>query len=199
MPSSSSRQNFRLRLPRPQRVFALQCGDGQHRVRPPDRLHTRFGHSEIFGLALPDELLHHAGDIFHRHIGIDAVLIEQIDAIGSEPSQHAFRRSLDVIGTAVQPAEMLSRFQIDVPAELRGDRHRIAERSKRLAYDFLVSKRAIDFGRVEEGDAALDGRANDGDQVLSVRGRAVTHAAEPQGRNFQPAISKFALFHFISF
>ena len=51
----------------------------------PDRLHARLGKAEVLDLALPDQVLHRARDVLDGHVRIDAVLIEQIDAIGLEP------------------------------------------------------------------------------------------------------------------
>ena len=62
-----------------------------------------------------------------------------------------------------------------------------------------LSERAVDFGGVEEGDAAFHGGAEKRDHLLLVFGRTVgkahSHAAEPEGRDFQIAFSKFALLH----
>ena len=89
--------------------------------------------------------------------------------------------------------------RIDVEAELGGDHHLAAERRERLADQLLVGERAVDLGGVEEGDAALDGRADQRDPLLPVDRRAVAeaqaHAAEADGRDLQAARSQFALLH----
>ena len=109
----------------------------------------------------------------------------------SEPSATC----LDVLGPAVQ-APLLP-VRVDVEAELGGDHHLVAERGERLADELLVRERAVDLGRVEEGDAALDGRPDEGDHLLLVGSRAVAvahaHAAEPDGRDFQ--VSKLSRSH----
>ena len=91
---------------------------------------------------------------------------------------------------------------IEPEAELGGDHHLAAERSERFAHELFVRERAVDFGGVEERDAAFDGRADQRDHLLLVRGRAVAeahaHAAEAEGRDFQVAASQFALLHFSS-
>ena len=51
-------------------------------------------------LAFGDQLLDRARDLFHRHVGIDAVLVEQIDVIGLEPPQAAVDGGLDVVRPA---------------------------------------------------------------------------------------------------
>ena len=44
-----------------------------------DSFRTCFGHSEVLDLAFRDQFLHRSGHIFDRHVGIDTVLIEEVD------------------------------------------------------------------------------------------------------------------------
>src|SRR6266511_2325502 len=68
-----------------------------------------------------------------------------------------------------------------------------------FAHKFFVREGAVDFGCVEEGDAAIDGRPEKGDHLLPVSGRTVAkahpHAAELDSRDFQVATSEFAFLH----
>jgi hypothetical protein len=41
----------------------------------------------MFDLPEPNQLLHRSRDVFDRDIGIDAVLVEQVDVAGPEPLQ----------------------------------------------------------------------------------------------------------------
>ena len=80
MPSSSSDgQDVLLRLAPPQRVFALQRRDRLHRVGAANSLRTRLGQAEVLDLALGDQLLDGTGDVLDRDVGVDAVLVEQVD------------------------------------------------------------------------------------------------------------------------
>src|SRR5271157_1058886 len=76
------------------------------------------------------------------------------------------------------------------------------ERRKRLAHEFFVRERAVDFGRVEERDAAVHCGMEKIGHLLLIFGRTVgkahAHAAEPESRNFQIAFAKFALLHCFS-
>ena len=62
-----------------------------HAVQPVAALQSEYSlwwrepEAEVFDLARLDQLLHRARDIFDRHVRIDAMLIEQIDAVGSKP------------------------------------------------------------------------------------------------------------------
>ena len=86
MPSSSQRrQDLRLGLAPPQRVLALQRRDRLDGVRAADRLHAGLGQAEVLDLALADQFLHRAGHVLDRHVRIDAVLVEQVDAVGPQP------------------------------------------------------------------------------------------------------------------
>src|SRR4051812_10936725 len=84
------RQHVRFRIPRPKGILALEGGDRLNSVRPPNRLRTGFGQSEIFDLAVRDQVLHRAGHVFDRHIGVNAMLIEQVDAVGPEALERCF-------------------------------------------------------------------------------------------------------------
>ena len=61
-------------------------------------------------------------------------------------------------------------FPAECVAELGGDHDLVAERREGFADELLVRERAIDFGGIEEGDAALDGRADQRDRILLVGG-----------------------------
>ena len=49
-----------------------------------------------------DQLLDRAGDILDRHVRIDAVLVEQVDAIGLQALERCLDDLLDVLGPAVE-------------------------------------------------------------------------------------------------
>src|SRR6185437_2921991 len=71
------REHLRFGLSPPQRVFALQRGDGLNFVRTANSLHACFGESEVLHLAFLNQLLHGSGDVFDRNVRIHAVLVEQ--------------------------------------------------------------------------------------------------------------------------
>ena len=53
-------------------------------VCPSDRLHACFGKAEVLDLPRLNQLFHSASHVFDRHLGIDTMLIEQIDALDLE-------------------------------------------------------------------------------------------------------------------
>jgi hypothetical protein len=87
--------------------------------------------------------------------------------------------------------------------ELGGDNDLPAERSQGLAHQLFVGERAVHLRGVEEREAALDGRANEGNHLLLVWERSVAvahpHAAEPDRRDFQVTVAECAFLHSFSF
>ena len=83
--------------------------------------------------------------------------------------------------------------------KLGGYHHLPAEGGESFVYKFFVCVRAVNFSGIEERNAAFDCRPNQRDHLLLVVSRAVSkahsHAAQPDSRDFQIALSKFALFH----
>ena len=80
IPSSAQRgQHLRLGVPGPQRVLRLHRGHRVHGVGAADRGRAGLGQPEVAHLALVDELPDGAGDVLDRHVGVDPVLVEQVD------------------------------------------------------------------------------------------------------------------------
>jgi hypothetical protein len=52
-----------------------------------DGLHSCFGEAEVSDLALLDQVLDGAGDGFDRDLGVDAVLVEEVDPVGAKPPE----------------------------------------------------------------------------------------------------------------
>ena len=126
------------------------------------------------------------------------MLIEQIDDIGLQALERGFGDRLNVLRPAVQ-APLLARLRIEIEAEFGGDDHMVAKGGQSLADELLVHEWAIDFGGIEEGDAALDGQSDQFDRPLCLRCQAIAkaqaHAAQAKGRDFKIVVSKFALLH----
>ncbi len=150
-------------------------------MRPADRLSAGLREAEVLHLALGDELLDRAGDVLDRHGGVDAVLVEQVDAVGLQALQGRVGHRPDALWPAVL-AELRIAFS---EPELGGDHDLVAYGRQGLAQQRLVGERPIGLGGVEEGDAALDRRAQQPHAVLGVRRRAVaeaqSHAAKADG------------------
>jgi len=144
-------------------------------------------------LALRDQFLDRSRDVLDRHVGIDAVLVEKINGLDPEAPERAFDRLPDPRRPAGDAA-ILPRHGIDVEAELGGDDDAVPERAQSRADDFLVLKRPIDLGGVEEGHALVDRGADERDSFVFAQLRRIAeadpHAPKPDGRDFQTAFTK---------
>ncbi len=193
------RQDRLLGLTPPEGIFALQRRHRLHLVGTADGIDAGLGQTEVAHFPLADQILYCAGHLFHRHLGIDAVLIEEIDDIDVEPAQGCLGHGADIFRPAVQPIRYLA-----VPeAELGGDHHLVAKRGQRLPQQQLVVARAIGFGGIEEGDPELMGAPDKGDRLRLVGGGAITkaqaHAAQTDGGYRQPAVTQLTCLHACSF
>ena len=105
MPSSSSvGRTSASGLARPQRVLALHRGHRLHGVRAADRLRARLGQAEVPHLARRDQVLDGAGDVLDRHVRVDAVLVEEVDARRSGAARsEASATSLMCSGRLLRP------------------------------------------------------------------------------------------------
>jgi DNA-binding transcriptional LysR family regulator len=102
-------------------------------------------------LALRDQVLHRARHVLHRHLGVHAVLVEQVDAVGAQALQEASQTGADALRPAVLALGGIALLE----AELGGDDDLVAHRRQRFADQLLVREGAVGLGGVEEGDAAL--------------------------------------------
>jgi hypothetical protein len=69
-----------------------------------DGLDAGLRQAEMLDLALDDQLLDGAGDVFDRHVEIDTMLVEQVDAICLQALERRLRHGLDMLGAAVGAA-----------------------------------------------------------------------------------------------
>src|SRR5947209_10302498 len=148
-----------------------------------DGLHPRFRESEVFYLALLNQVLHRARRIFNRYVGIHPVLIKQIDNVSLQAREGGLGDFLDVLRTAVEP-RLFSRARIDLEPEFRGDLDLSTKWGECFPDKFFVGEWTVDFGGIEECDAPLHRRANQRSALLLVDGwaeaEAQSHAAETE-------------------
>src|SRR5204862_5475642 len=100
----------------PQRVLALQRRHGMDSMRAADRVLARFRQSEVAHFPRAHEIGDRPRDVFDRHFGIDARLIEEIDRVDAE----ALQRSVDRLANLLRPARDARHLAVfALPAELR--------------------------------------------------------------------------------
>src|SRR5262249_11881932 len=124
------RKNFHFGLSPPERVFTLESGDRLNFVRAADGLHAGFRKAEMLDLALLNEVLYGARDVFNGHFWIDPVLVEKIDDAGFETLERFFGDFFDAGGVAIQSNVLAVDY---LPSKLCSNNESIAERSKRFA------------------------------------------------------------------
>ena len=120
-----------------QRVLALQGGDGLDGVGAADDVDASLGEAEVTDLAGVDEVLDSTGDVLDRHVGVDAVLVEQVDPLGVEPLQGVLGGGADVLGAAVQAGGAAA---VVGEAELGGDHHVVPDSARALPTSSSLTK-----------------------------------------------------------
>lgn len=186
-----------LGVARPHGILVLHRGDRLHRVGAPDGGAPRLGEAEPADLAGLDQIANRAGDLLDGDGGVDAVLVEQVDAVGGEARERRLDDAPDVLRTTVEAAELV--VLGDVEAELGRDDHLVPHGRERLADDALVEPRPVRLGGVEERHPARVRGADERDRGLTVGRRAVgpvqVHAPEPEGRDLRTVGAERARLH----
>src|ERR1700741_1286187 len=84
-----------------QGIFVLHGGNGMHLVRAMDGLGTRLRQTQRAHFALLDEALHRADRVLDRRIGINAMLVIEVDDVDPEPLQAGVAGLLHVLRAPV--------------------------------------------------------------------------------------------------
>lgn len=139
--------------------------------------------------ALLDQLLDGAGDLLDRHVGIDAMLVEQVDPVGAQPPQRVLDARTDRLRAAVEPG--LAAGAEEVEAELGRDHDLVADWFERLTDQLLVVERPVHLRGVEQGDTAFHRRPQPRDPVFPFGKRrkrmSQAHAAKPDRGDLEAA------------
>lgn len=189
---AQERHDLRLQITFPERIFALQRAHRMDGMRAPDVRGPRFGESEKPYLAFTYQRAHRVCDLLDRHARIDAVLVQQVDAVGPEPAERCLGHLPDMFGAAVDA----DGFSVaDGKTEFRGNHHGIAFSLESTADKVLVHEWSVHFRRIEEVHPKLDGAVNGGNRFRVVEllavGLAHAHAAEAKRRNLESLTPQF--------
>ena len=142
-------QQFGLRPAPEEGIFALHGGHPLDRVRPANRLNASFGKAKMFDLPFGNQVFNGSRYVLNRHIRIDAMLIEEIDVIGSQPFQASVSHGLDMPRLAVGSRTPLAGFDIDVETELGGNHDLIANWLECFAHKLFVREWSVSFSCIE--------------------------------------------------
>ena len=128
------------------------------RLAQPDKPH----------LAALDEPAHLADRVLDRHVGIDAVLVIQVDHFEAEPLQARVAGLPDIFGAAVDAVRAAGVLRL---AELGRDHETVAPLAPEgAAEQFLVLAPAIHVGTVEMIDPEIERAMDQLDPRLSSAG-----------------------------
>ena len=182
----------------PDRIFALQRGDRMDFRGAAHGLGGGFGEADVADLALLHQLGHAAHGLLDRHVGIDAVLIEQVDGVDAQPPQRALAGAAGVFRAAVGADGGVA---VPLHRELGGDHQPLAPALDRRADQLLVAEGPVHLGGVEEGDAEVDrlvdragGGVVIGVAIVDVAIADHRHAADADRRDLQ-AIAQCTILH----
>ena len=126
-------------------------------MRTANRFRVCFGKTKVFYFAFLNQCFHGSGNIFNGHFGINTVLIQEINRLNTQSLKRCLYDIPDVLWTAIESNPFGAASRIKFETKFCGDDDLIAKRCERLADEFLVCERAINFCGVEECDAALNG------------------------------------------
>ena len=164
----------------PEGVLGLESGDGVDFVGAADGGRGGFGEAEVLHLSRVDELRHGSDGVFDGSVGIDAVLVVEVDVIDAETLQGGVAGLLDVLRFAGDGPEAGIIFLADV-GELGREEDLVTARFDGAADELLVVTDTVHVGGVEEVAAEVE-CAEDGGGGFSIVALAVelthTHAAE---------------------
>src|SRR5215213_3705955 len=137
-----------------------------HRGCAPDRLSRRFGKAEEPDLARRDKRGHSANRLFYGRIGVDAVLIIEVDNIDAETLEAFIAALANISGPAIDTEEA----SILGPhiAEFRGEHNLLAPVPDGRAHQYLVGAQTVDVGGIEKGYTELDCTMDGGDRFAVV-------------------------------
>jgi len=148
-------------------------------------------------LALLNQILHRSRHIFDRHVGINAVLIEEVNVIRPEALERSLGNGLDLLRLAVQADDLAA---LNLETKLARDQNLMTHWCQGFADQFFIGMRSIGFSRIKERDAAVHTGANCVDAILlagcRAQAKAQPHAAHTEGRYFQ--LAQFAFLHILT-
>ena len=167
-----------------------------HRGSPADGGRGGLRQAQEPDLAGPDQFAHRSHGVLDGHLGINPVLVVQVNDIHAEALQAGVAAGADVFGPAVHAQELA--LGIADVAELRGEDHLVATALDRPAHQTLVLAAAVHVGGVEEVQPQVEGAVDGGDGFPVIAGAVElrhAHAAEAQRGDRRAVPSEFSLFH----
>ncbi len=137
----------------PERILGLQRRDRLHVVRAADRCGAGLRQSQVAHLAFFDQTAHGTDGLFDRNLGVDTVLIVEVDMIDPQALKRSVAGAAYVVGFSADALETLVVTPHD--PEFRRDHPVVPTIFDRSANQPLVLERTVHVGCVEEVEAQL--------------------------------------------
>lgn len=123
---------------------------------PPQGRRAGLRQAQVAHLSGPDEFGHGADHVLDGHLGVDPVLVEQVDAVGPQSLQRLLDHRADALGPAVEREAPLGALEIE--SELGREYYPVASAAaQHPPEEFLVGIGAVNLGGIEQGHARFDG------------------------------------------
>ena len=167
-----------------QRVLALHAGDRVHRSGAAQVGRQRLGEADEPDLPLLDQLRERADGLLDRRLGVDAVLLVEVDGLDAEAAQARLTRLAHVLGAAVDARR--AAVGVGHEPELGREHDLVAAVADGAAHELLVVPGAVDVGGVEQVDAEVERAVDRRDAVGLVRAAVRAghrHAAQADRRD----------------
>ena len=155
------------------------------------------GQTDVAHLSLSNQIGEHTHRILDRHIGIDPVLVIEVDRRHAEALQAAFHGSSHILRTAIEAAhERIPGVAQD--AKLCREEDIVSPTFDGASDKFFVGVRTVDVGGVEKVDAKLK-RAMDRGNRFGVVSPCIKiahpHAAEAKSRYLRTITAQLSCLH----
>jgi hypothetical protein len=153
--------------------------------------------ADVAHLARSDQLAEGTEGLLDGCVGVDAVLVVEVDDVDAQPLERAVDGLADVLRTAVVAAGAHA-VVVELVAELGGQHDLVAALGQHAGEQPLVGQGAVDVGGVEEGDAQVEGAVQRGGRLGVVEGAvpgAHAHAAQALGGDGEALCSECAGVH----
>ena len=154
-------------------------------MRPADRRGRGFGQTEILYLPRANQLRHRANRFFDRCLGIDAMLVVEVDMIDTKSAQRGVAGGADMFGLSAHREER-GVFLLPNNGKLCREEYLVASPANRATNELLVRADAVHVGGVEKVDTQVERAEDRGGGFRIVAGAveiAHAHTAKSHARN----------------
>src|SRR5579859_2850769 len=133
--------------------------------RPCEAIDAGLGKPQVAHLTRLDEFRHCPDSIFYRDIGIDAMLVIEVDMLDAQTRQRLIAAGFDVFGATARSHAPIIASQ----PELGCQDHTVAPVSDGAPDEAFIVSIAIDIGRIKKEYAQINSALDGGDGLLFVR------------------------------